>query len=63
VSTQKISVDLNSELKCNSSISDLKGIFVTPNKSISIDQMKRAVIQKVMANNECLHSLKKAKAI
>jgi hypothetical protein len=36
-----------------STISDIKGIFGTSNKKVTIDQMNKAVIQKVKANNEC----------
>jgi hypothetical protein len=34
-----------------SAISDIKGFFGTSNKKVTIDQMNKAVIQKVKTNN------------
>ncbi len=34
-------------------ISDIKGFFGTSNKKVTIDQMNKAVIQKVKTNNRC----------
>jgi hypothetical protein len=36
-----------------SAISDIKGFFGTSNKKVTIDQMNKAVIQKVKSNNGC----------
>jgi hypothetical protein len=36
-----------------SAISDIKGFFGISNKKVTIDQMNKAVIQKVKSNNGC----------
>ncbi|MEY3863202.1 MAG: hypothetical protein RLZZ472_386 [Pseudomonadota bacterium] len=36
-----------------SAISEIKGLFGTSNKKVTIDQMNKAVIQKVKTNNGC----------
>jgi hypothetical protein len=36
-----------------SAISDIKGFFGNSNKKVTIDQMNKAVIQKVKTNNGC----------
>ncbi len=36
-----------------SAISEIKGFFGTSNKKMTIDQMNKAVIQKVRTNNRC----------
>jgi hypothetical protein len=36
-----------------SAISEIKGFFGTSNKKVTIDQMNKAVIQKVKTNNKC----------
>ena len=36
-----------------SAISEIKGLFGTSNKKVTIDQMNKAVIQKVKTNNRC----------
>jgi hypothetical protein len=36
-----------------SAMSEIKGFFGTSNKKVTIDQMNKAVIQKVKANNRC----------
>jgi hypothetical protein len=36
-----------------SAISEIKGFFGTSNKKVTIDQMNKAVIEKVKTNNRC----------
>ena len=36
-----------------SAISEIKGFFGTSNKKVTIDQMDKAVIEKVKTNNGC----------
>ncbi len=36
-----------------SAISEIKGFFGTSNKKMTIDQINKAVIQKVKTNNRC----------
>ncbi len=36
-----------------SAISEIKGLFGTSNKKVTVEQMSKSVIQKVKTNNRC----------